>query len=88
MPTEFGVFKPGALHEITRLYDYTIARFHAYTVTLAPIKALACIYFFPPMAEKFRPPAARMVGDSRQLVLSERIVTCQNFDLLNSRMFA
>ncbi|MEE9497088.1 MAG: hypothetical protein V3V39_11230 [Desulfobacterales bacterium] len=83
-----GRFKPGALHEITRLYDHNITRSHGYTVTPAPIKALACLCFFPPMAEKSKPPALRVVGDSRQLVFSERIVACQYFDLLNSRMFA
>jgi len=43
-----GVYKPGALHPVTR----------------APIKALACLCVFPPMAEKSKPPALRMVGDS------------------------
>jgi hypothetical protein len=30
----------------------------------APIKALPCHCFFPPMAEKSKPPALRVVGDS------------------------
>jgi hypothetical protein len=30
----------------------------------APIKALSCLCFFPPMAEKPKPPALRVVGDS------------------------
>jgi hypothetical protein len=33
-------------------------------VTPAPIKALPCFCFFPPMAEKSKPPAMRVVGDS------------------------
>jgi hypothetical protein len=41
-----GVFKPGALHPVTP----------------APIKALQCLCFFPPMAEKPKPPAPRVVG--------------------------
>jgi hypothetical protein len=32
-------------------------------VTPAPIKALPCLCFFPPMAEKSKPPALRVVGD-------------------------
>jgi len=43
-----GVFTPGALHP----------------VTAAPIKALACLCFFPPMAEKSKPPALRAAGGS------------------------
>jgi hypothetical protein len=43
-----GCFKPGALHPVTP----------------APIKALPCLCFFPPMAEKSKPPALRVVGDS------------------------
>ncbi len=43
-----GVFKPGALHPVTP----------------APIKALPCLCFFPLMAEKSKPPAPRVVGDS------------------------
>ncbi|NOQ18778.1 MAG: hypothetical protein GQ571_02290 [Desulfobacterales bacterium] len=43
-----GVFKPGALHPVTP----------------APIKARQCLCFFPPMAEKSKPPALRVVGDS------------------------
>jgi len=43
-----GVFKPGALHPVTP----------------APIKALPCLCFFPPMAEKSKPSALRVVGDS------------------------
>jgi hypothetical protein len=30
----------------------------------APIKALPCLCIFPPMAEKSKPPALRVVGDS------------------------
>ncbi len=45
-----GVFKPGALHPVTP----------------APIKALPCLCFFPPMAEKFKPPALRVVVDSKK----------------------
>jgi hypothetical protein len=37
MKNLLGVFKPGAVH--------TIARFHGYTVSLAPIKALPCLCF-------------------------------------------
>jgi hypothetical protein len=44
--------------------DYTVARIHGYTVLLAPIKALSCLRFFPPMAKKSKPPALRVVGDS------------------------
>jgi len=33
-------------------------------VTPAPIKALPCLCFFPPMAEKSKPSAPRVVGDS------------------------
>jgi hypothetical protein len=43
-----GVFNPGALQPVTP----------------APIKALPCLCFFPPMAEKSKPPALRVVGDS------------------------
>ncbi len=43
-----GVFKPGALHPVTP----------------APIKALPCLCFFPPLAEKNKPPALRVVGDA------------------------
>jgi hypothetical protein len=39
-------------------------RIHGYTVLLAPIKALPCLCIFPPMAEKSKPPAPRLVGDS------------------------
>jgi hypothetical protein len=35
-----------------------------YTVLLAPVKALPCLCFLPPMAEKSKPPALRVVGDS------------------------
>jgi hypothetical protein len=41
-----GVFNPGALHPVTP----------------APIKALPCLCFFPPMAEKPKPPAPRVAG--------------------------
>jgi hypothetical protein len=41
-------------------------------VTLAPIKALACLYFFPPLAEKSKPPALRVVGDSHLFTLFHR----------------
>jgi hypothetical protein len=40
-------FKPGAKHPVTP----------------APIKALPCLCIFPPMAEKSKPPALRVVGD-------------------------
>jgi hypothetical protein len=50
-----GVFKPGALHKL--------ARIHGYTVLLAPVKALLCLWIFPPTAEKSKPPALRVVGD-------------------------
>jgi hypothetical protein len=36
----------------------------ASTVTPEPIKALACLCLFPPLAEKPKPPALRVVGDS------------------------
>ena len=42
-----------------------------YTVLLAPIKALSCFCFFPPMAEKSKPPALRLVGDSKKEELYE-----------------
>ncbi len=42
-----GVFKPGAKHPVTP----------------APIKALPCLCIFPPMAEKSKPAALRVVGD-------------------------
>ncbi len=42
-----GVFKPGAKHPVTP----------------APIKALPCLWIFPPMAEKSKPPTLRVVGD-------------------------
>jgi hypothetical protein len=42
-----GVSKPGAKHPVTP----------------APIKALPCLWIFPPMAEKSKPPALRVVGD-------------------------
>jgi hypothetical protein len=42
-----GVFKPGAMHPVTP----------------APVKALSCLWFFPPIAEKSKPPAMRVVGD-------------------------
>jgi len=45
---QLGVFKPGALHPVTP----------------APIKALPCLCFFQPIAEKSKPPALRVVGDS------------------------
>jgi hypothetical protein len=35
-------------------------RIHGYTVALAPIKALPCLCFFAPMAEKPKPPAPRV----------------------------
>jgi hypothetical protein len=41
-----GIFKPGAKH----------------LVTPAPVKALPCLWIFPPMAEKSKPPALRVVG--------------------------
>jgi len=41
-----GVFKPGALNPVTP----------------APVKALPCLCIFPPMAEKSKPPALRVVG--------------------------
>jgi hypothetical protein len=44
-----GVFKPGALHPVTS----------------APIKALPCLCFFPPIAEKSKPPALRVIGDTK-----------------------
>jgi len=50
-----GVSKPGALHPATP----------------APIKALSCFCFFPPMAEKSKPPALRLVGDSKKEELYE-----------------
>jgi len=43
-----GVFKPGALHPVTP----------------APIKALPCLYFFPPLAVKSKQPAPGVVGGS------------------------
>jgi hypothetical protein len=64
--TLLGVCKPGAVHTITRLHDHTIIRSHASTVTPAPLKALPCLYFFPPMAEKSKPPALRVVADSKK----------------------
>jgi len=42
-----GVFKPGAVHPVTP----------------APVKALPCLWIFPPMAEKSKPPALRVVAD-------------------------
>ena len=39
-----GVFKPGAKHPFTP----------------TPIKALACLCFFPPLAGKSKPPASRV----------------------------
>jgi hypothetical protein len=53
---------------------HKVERIHGYTVLLAPIKALPCLCFFPPMAEKSKPPAPRMVGDSKngQTQLSPR----------------
>jgi hypothetical protein len=45
-----GVFKPGAFHPVSP----------------APIKALPCLYFFPPTAEKSKSPAAQVVGDSTE----------------------
>jgi hypothetical protein len=41
-----SVFKPGAVHPVTP----------------APIKALPCLWIFPPMAEKSKPPAPRVAG--------------------------
>ena len=35
-----------------------------YTGCFAPIKALPCLCFFAPMAEKSKPPALQVVGDS------------------------
>jgi hypothetical protein len=49
-----GVFKPGAVHPVTP----------------APIKALPCLCFFPPMAEKSKPAALRVVGDSNIITFS------------------
>jgi hypothetical protein len=43
-----GVFKPGAKHPVAP----------------APIKALPCLWFFPLIAGKTKPPALRVVGDS------------------------
>jgi hypothetical protein len=43
-----GIFKAGALHPVTP----------------APIKAPAGLCLFPPMAQKSKPPALRVVGDS------------------------
>jgi hypothetical protein len=78
-----GCFQSGCF-----AHAYTIARSHDSIVSLAPITTRAGICFFVPMAEKSEHPVPRVVGDSRQLVFSERIATCQKFDLPNSRMFA
>jgi hypothetical protein len=61
--TLLGVCKPWTRVRCTRLYDL---RSHASTVTPAPIKALPCLCFFPPMAEKSKPPALRVVRDSKK----------------------
>jgi len=42
-----GVFKPGALHPVTP----------------TSVKALPCLWIFPPMAAKSKPPALRVVGE-------------------------
>jgi hypothetical protein len=55
----FGCFQTGCF-----AHDYTVARVHGYTALLAPIKALACLCFFPPIAEKPKQPASRVVGDA------------------------
>ena len=39
-------------------------------ITPAPIKALACLCFFPPIAEKSKPPALQVVGDSLNRIRS------------------
>jgi len=44
---QLGVFKPGAVHPGTP----------------APAKALPCLWIFPAIAEKSKPPALRVVGD-------------------------
>ncbi|MGD9225146.1 MAG: hypothetical protein PVF26_01520 [Desulfobacterales bacterium] len=44
----FGVFKPGALPPVTP----------------SPIKELPYLCFFPPLAEKSKPPASRAIGGS------------------------
>jgi hypothetical protein len=41
------------------------------TVLLAPIKALPCLCIFPPLAEKFKPPTPRVVGDSGKKMVFE-----------------
>jgi hypothetical protein len=46
-----GFSKPGALHPVSP----------------APIKALACLCLFPPMAEKSKPPALRVAGDPKSI---------------------
>jgi len=80
-------------YTIVRIHGCTITR---YIVTPAPIKALACLCFFLPMAERSTPSVARVVGDSRQFVFSERIVhvnilTCQtaqcSLDLVRGRRY-
>jgi len=40
-------------------------RVHGPTLLPAPIKALPCLWIFLPMAEKSKPPALRVVADSR-----------------------
>jgi hypothetical protein len=49
---QLGVFKPDALHPFSP----------------APIKALACLCISPHRAEKSKPPALRVVGDSLEAV--------------------
>jgi RND family efflux transporter MFP subunit len=48
-------------------------------VSPAPIKALPCLCFFPPMAEKSKPPALRVVSDSfLSTPIRERLIDMQN----------
>jgi phospholipid transport system substrate-binding protein len=47
-------------------------------VTLAPIKALPRLCFIPPMAEKSKPPAPRVVGDSINIRAFFRIISMRS----------
>jgi hypothetical protein len=47
LANDFLPYKPGALHPVAS----------------APIKALMCFCLYPPGADKFKPPALRVVVD-------------------------
>lgn len=62
VPVRLDVFKPGALHPITPV----------------PIKTLWCLWVFPSVAEKYKPAALHVVGDSGP---GHQVISLQKFSL-------